>query len=48
METSLASDSKPSSFARLFCKEMKQDLYIMKYMVQQLYEDMWENTKLQE
>ena len=48
METSLSGDSKPSSFARLFDKEMKQDLYIMNDMVQKLYEDVKENIKLQE
>ena len=48
METSLSGDSKPSSFAILFDKEMKQDIHIMKNRVQHLYEDMWENTKIQE
>ena len=47
-ETLLSGDYKPSSFARIFDKEMKQDFHIMKDMVQQLYEDMWENNKLQE
>ena len=48
METSLSGDSKPSSFARLFDKEMKQDFYILKDMVQSLYEDGKESTRLHE
>ena len=46
MRTSSSEDSKSSSFARLFDKEMKQDLYILKDMVQSLYEDRRESNRL--
>ena len=48
MATSLSGDSKPSSFARIFYKEMVQDIYIMKDMVQNPYEDVRKKNKLQE
>ena len=48
MKTSSSDVSKSSSFARLFDKEMKQDFHIMKDMVQKLYEDVRENTKIKE
>ena len=49
METSLSEVSKYSSkFARLFDREMKQDFYILKDMVQSPYEDVREGTRLHE
>ena len=49
MMTTFSSEvSKSSSFTRLFDKEMKQDFYILKDMVQSLYEDIRESTRIHE
>ena len=48
METSSSEVSKSSSFTRLFDEDMKQDFYILKDMVQILYEDGKESTRLHE
>ena len=47
MKTSSSEVSK-SSFTRLFDEEMKRDFYILKDMVQILYEDGREITRLRE
>ena len=46
--TSSSEVYKSSSFAILFDKEMKRDFYILKDMVQILYEDVRESTRLHE
>ena len=47
MKTSSSEVSK-SSFIILFDKEMKHDFYILKDMVQILFEDRRENTRIHE
>ena len=44
MKTSSSEVSKSSSFTRIFDEEMKQDFYILRDMVQILYEDGSERT----
>ena len=48
MTTSSSEVSKSSSFSKLFDKEMKRDFYILKDMVQILFEDRKESTRLHE
>ena len=45
MITSSSEVSKSSSFTKLFNEEMKWDFYILKDIVQSLYEDGKESTK---
>ena len=47
--TNSSSDlSKSSSFTKLFDKEMKRDFYILKDIVESLYEDIRKSTRINE
>ena len=48
MESSSNFVSNQSSLARLFDKKMLQKLFIMRYMVQEMFEDRKEISRLQE
>ena len=48
MKTSSSEVSKSSSFTRFFDEYMKRDFYILKDMVQILFEDRRESTELRE
>ena len=48
MTTSSSEVSKSSSFTRFFVEDMKRDFYILKDIVQILYEDRKEGTRLRE
>ena len=48
MKNSSSEVSKSSSFTRFFDEDMKCDFYMLKYMVQILFEDRRESTRLHE